>query len=157
MTPRTITTVVVTSLAALSMLAGFVITALNYSGLPDSVPIHYGIGGQPDRFASKPAIFLLPVIGFASFALLALVGKFPNLAKKPWLSQEQNRKRVELSKSFMPWLNLLICLMFFYIQWATIQTALGITTGLNPAIMICFVGGILLFSLWFTIKAIRSK
>ena len=139
------------------VISSFALSFVYTGSLPDKVPIHFGIDGTPDRWAAKSMIYLLPSVSVFTFLLLVAVGKFPRLAKKPWYTEEQNRKRFELSKSFMPWLNLLMCLMFFYIQWATIQTALGAATGLNPIIMVSFIGGILAYSMWFTIKVLRTK
>ncbi len=39
-----------------------IIVIVNYSKLPDTIPIHYGLSGEPDNFGSKIFIFTLPAL-----------------------------------------------------------------------------------------------
>lgn len=56
-----------TDLVAYALLAGSVLAGvLLWPSLPDTMAIHFGVGGQPDSFVSKPlGVVLAPAIGFA--------------------------------------------------------------------------------------------
>jgi uncharacterized membrane protein len=56
------------------ILAPCVFIAYNWTAFPDSVPIHFGINGQPDRFGDKASgLILLPAINIGMYLLFALL------------------------------------------------------------------------------------
>ena len=61
-----------TDLVAYALLTGSVLVGLLlWSLLPDSMAIHFGAGGEPDSFVSKPvAVVLTPAIGVAGVLLI---------------------------------------------------------------------------------------
>lgn len=109
----------------LSCFAGLGYTFFVYSASPESVPLHYGPTGVPDRWG-KPSELLAVhagLIGIGSalfFALPALLGRLPaslvNLPNKDyWLAPE---RRAETTAKFAVWsstfgtaLNLLVITM----------------------------------------------
>lgn len=148
---------IVTTLSFMTIVASFALAIVYFDSLPERIPIHFGLNGQPDGWAGKAMIFVLPSMGLFSFILLCLAGKFPQFSKKPWLTEEQNQRRFEASRRILPWLNLQIGAMFAYIEWETIQTANGVANGINPTVMIGFVASVIVFSIYLTIKAWRTK
>ena len=63
--------------AALCFLAAGVVAALTYPRLPQSVPVHWGIDGAPDRFGSPfEALLLPPLIFLGVTALLWVIERF---------------------------------------------------------------------------------
>jgi uncharacterized membrane protein len=59
--------------SAIAAILAIAITASLYGKLPDSIPIHWGLTGKPDRFGPAYTIFLLPA--------LALVANFVTMGK----------------------------------------------------------------------------
>ena len=59
---------VATAVSPVFLLGMFALLLLNYSSLPAQVPIHFGLNGQPDRYGSRSAIWLLPLLGLAFYA-----------------------------------------------------------------------------------------
>ena len=41
-----------------------------WKNLPDRVPVHWNLGGQIDRWGSKPSLFVMPVVGCLTIGLL---------------------------------------------------------------------------------------
>lgn len=67
--------VVFLNLAALAVAVGAVLLAgVNYPRLPERIPIHFGVTGDPDGWAAREMIWLLPAIGLASFGVLFGLG-----------------------------------------------------------------------------------
>jgi uncharacterized membrane protein len=67
-------------LMGMILIAEFVLTLVVYSRLPDRVPVHYGLSGEPDAYGSKLQLALLaPIVSvvLAGFlAVLPVLGPF---------------------------------------------------------------------------------
>ncbi len=63
-------------IAPAAVVVAFVVSALAYSHLPAVVPVHWGIGGQPDEFGSRLTTALqLPLLMLAMWTVLKLLPK----------------------------------------------------------------------------------
>jgi uncharacterized membrane protein len=47
---------------------------LFFPALPSSIPIHFGATGQPDRFAPRASVFIIPLVGLLVLAANTLIG-----------------------------------------------------------------------------------
>jgi uncharacterized membrane protein len=65
---------VLLALGALLNLALFAYIGWHYRALPESLPLHFDILGQPDRFGVRSEIFKLPAIGLLLLVLNSLFG-----------------------------------------------------------------------------------
>lgn len=68
------TLLVLVALALVVNLALFAYLAIRFDALPDLLPLHFDVLGQPDRIEAKTSIFGLPVIGLIVFFLNAAFG-----------------------------------------------------------------------------------
>ena len=62
------------ALGLLLNLALFAHIGWRYRALPESLPLHFDIMGQPDRFGARSEIFKLPAIGLLLLVLNSLFG-----------------------------------------------------------------------------------
>ncbi len=105
-------------------------------GLPDPYPIHFGAGGQPDRWvaADSPEWLLLPIIaaGMAAFMVLlaVLLPKIPlrwwNLPHKPRVMAAPPELRHPIIRSTVAMLLVLSLLdtgLMIWIQWMVVRAA----------------------------------
>jgi hypothetical protein len=65
---------VLLALGLLLNLALFAYIGWRYRVLPESLPLHFNVLGQPDRFGVRSEIFKLPAIGFLLWVLNSLFG-----------------------------------------------------------------------------------
>ena len=65
----------------------FVVTAVWLLFLPDMVPMHYGPGGEADRFGSKYEMLILPLVAAVMGLLFRLLGKRVALEPQPGTEQ----------------------------------------------------------------------
>ena len=65
---------VLLALGLLLNLALFAYVGWRYRALPESLPLHFDILGQPDRFGVRSEIFKLPTIGLILLVLNSLFG-----------------------------------------------------------------------------------
>ena len=116
-----------------------------FDKLPETIPRHFGADGKPDAFSGKGIIWTLPVIGFAMYAGLFWLNKYPHIFNYPQKVTQENAKRLyTVGKRMIRTLNTLITCLFAYITFSTIQVALGNQSGLGtwflPIFMILTLG-----------------
>lgn len=133
----------------------------NYPLLPDQIPLHFGPGGTPDRWADKSwgLILLLPAIQLGSYLLIATFTllsasthnftRFINLpgANPDGLTHKQlsDLRRVIVTGLYN--INLATMGMLTYINYGLIQTGLERWQGLGSMVWF-FLGLIALLSGW---------
>ena len=49
--------------------------------MPESIPIHFGLNGEPDGWGNKNTIFLLPAIGWVIFGIMLVIVYVPGISK----------------------------------------------------------------------------
>jgi len=123
-----------------------VLPATFYNSLPDEIPTHFGIRGNPDDFGRKGAIWMLPVIGLVLYAGLVFVNYFlvrNKMTGKDDPATEARQKQAAFR--LLQYLKVILVFSFAYIVFATIQTALGKADGLGvwflPVFMILLTFG----------------
>ncbi|TDH28607.1 DUF1648 domain-containing protein [Segetibacter sp. 3557_3] len=115
------------------LLAGlWTLTGLNYSGLPDEIPVHYNGLGQPDNYDSKSGIWMLPVIGTILFIGMTVLNRSPHIFKYPGKITTINAKQQYTSATrLIRFLKVAVVMIFVVIVFKTIQTALGQAAGMG--------------------------
>lgn len=108
--------------------------------LPERIPIHFNGAGTPDGYGPRSSIFLLPGIGMVVYLLLTILSGFPNLYNYPVKITPENAViQFTLASRFIRILKVLVLVLFFYICYQTINTALGLTSGLGKAFLPVFL------------------
>lgn len=140
----------------------------HYNLLPDRIPTHFGVSGEPDAWSSKSiwSVYGILIIGFAVYISMALINIFllisPDDPKKVInISEREKEKlgpmRLEEIRAFsvknLLVLNLLIAIMTTYMAYEATNTALGLSKGLGN-IMWGFFAAIMIASLYFTVKVL---
>ncbi|MEN8769514.1 MAG: DUF1648 domain-containing protein [Candidatus Arcticimaribacter sp.] len=116
--------------AVFVLLWGF--TLIHFKDLPAEIPIHYNAKGIPDGFDTRNHIWGLPIIASVLFGLL---------------NGLQKRTRIhQIERQLLQWMQLLILVIFTYIQLQTFFVAVNKSDGLGswflPAVMIGFMAPI---------------
>ena len=116
--------------AVFVLLWGF--TLIHFKDLPAEIPIHYNAKGIPDGFDTRIHIWGLPIIASVLFGLLN------GLQKRKGIQQ--------IERQLLQWMQLLILIIFTYIQLQTFFVAVNKIDGLGswflPAVMIGFMAPI---------------
>ena len=116
--------------AVFVLLWGF--TLIHFKDLPAEIPIHYNAKGITDGFDTRIHIWGLPIIASVLFGLL---------------NGLQKRTRIQqIERQLLQWMQLLILVIFTYIQLQTFFVAVNKSDGLGswflPAVMIGFMAPI---------------
>ncbi len=103
-----------------------IMTARLYNDLPDRVPTHFNVRGQVDGWGTKQSVWLLPAVSVLMFGLFQLSLRFPKLINYPVrITPENAQRQYDLARTFLRVLRTSVLVLFFLIQWITLQTALG--------------------------------
>ncbi len=158
------------SLLILSMLAVWVLAVLAWPDLPARIPMHYDLGGQPDRWVDKSVLswFGLPALGTLLGVVMGLL--LPRwvmgMARRnsPWLNVPDKRRFAALPeagrvRAVLPlvmgltWIVLLLQVMFAWLvvggarvasgEWATLPAwpVLLPIAAIGLVVVVMFVAG----------------
>lgn len=124
-----------------------VMPALFWSSLPARVPTHFGVSGVVDAWGDKRSILILPAVSLVLYALLTIANRYPHKFNYAWPITPQNAERqYKLAHSLLIWLKMEVMLLFAYLEWTTIGTALDQTAGLGiaflPLVLVAIFGTI---------------
>ena len=89
--------------------AAVLFTIAVYSRLPDIVPIHWGVSGEPDGFAPKEwAVILLPVIALIVYGFLVAVRRHVWRAAGDTAFARASEKTIALVISFLSFVHIVM-------------------------------------------------
>lgn len=101
------------SFALILIAIPFIFTAIQYSGLPDTIPVHFGPDGKADGFGTKSSIWIhtsiLSVIGLGIYLLISNLHKI-DPKKSAQVSLETFKSLATLILLFLTIINLSISL-----------------------------------------------
>jgi len=145
--------VVLTSIGALAMGLSFLVVWLNYDALPATIPQHFNGAGEPDGYGPKSGLLLLPCIGTVLFIVISFIHKLPRtFINYPYkITPENEARQYNNTMTMLTFLGTLLPLVFLYLTYFTVQTALGKAAGLGTNFTIVFLSltaGILVFFIY---------
>lgn len=119
-------------------LVGFLLTigltVLFWSALPPLVPTHFGVTGEVDAWGDKRTILILPSVSLILYLMFTFACRYPHRFNYPWPITAQNaRQQYRLACSLLAWFKAEVILLFSFMEWTTIRTALGQVKGLGVA------------------------
>jgi uncharacterized membrane protein len=136
----------------------WVLLYMEWDFLPSKIPTHFGALGKPDNWGGKSSLWMLPMIGSALALLLTVVRHFPHLANYPWrITSDNAAVQYRIIRSMLSWLQLELVWIFAYLEWGTLQVAMGKTNGLNPAFLMLMLIAIFGTVTYYLIKSYQSK
>lgn len=136
----------------------FIWPFVHFQELPQFIPKHYSPSGLPDAFGKKHEIWILPAIGLVLFVVLTVLNRYPHLFNYPTEITQNNAKRqYKIATKLLRSIKLVICASFFYIGYATVQTALHRQSGLGAFFMPVFLGAIAITIGVYMYMALKKK
>ena len=138
----------------LMILALWLWVALAYRQLPEAIPIHFGLTGEPDAFGAKRALLVLPGVATLLFVGLKIAGGFPHFFNYPVKIDAGNAlKHYTIATRLLRFMRLAVALIFFGIVILTTLTALHRLSGLGLWFMPAAFGAIFVPMLIYLLKA----
>lgn len=124
--PMSVLDIMVEAFAALGVLFNVVLVGYAWARLPAVIPSHFNTSGQIDGYGSKNSLVVLVALILVFYLLLSLLARFPHIYNYIIEITEQNAEvQYKLSVRLMRFLKLEFVLIFSYIQFAMVSTALN--------------------------------
>lgn len=110
------------TISILVLSAFWIISA--YDDLPDIIPTHFDLSGEPDKFGEKTSIWFLLVVSFVLCIGLRILSRFPHyLSYLTEITEDNAQQQYGLASSLLNVLAFLVSLIFFFAIYETIQVA----------------------------------
>jgi hypothetical protein len=116
-------------LAALGLVATFVVYSREYATLPPVIPTHFGPDGTPNGWGPKSTLMIMPLVGILFFVMFVLVA--PALVALKNAAPPAFPVLLRLIGAENVWL-------FFFGELGMISTARGLANGLGAVFFIAF-------------------
>lgn len=150
--------------AGLLTLTSWVIAFYYWSRLPEVIPVHFGISGQPDDWANKSIwyVFLIPALQLLMLAMFVFLYYKPQYSDMPttlWLMTlpEKHRQHAfELIRVMLVGISLWIGVLFTYLTYGMNYSALNVGTGLIPWVMLGILVLMIIWLTFWTVKVYRA-
>ena len=116
-------------MATLLLLLG--LAMLNYGQLPEQIPTHYNINGNPDGFGSKTSLWVLPLVGFVLYVIMTLINRRPeNFNYLVKITPENAAVQYTMATRVIRFMKAFVMLLFAFLVWRTISIVNGEAEGL---------------------------
>lgn len=150
-------------IAFLLAVASWVIAIYYWGKLPQIIPTHFGITGQPDSWSNKSfwSVFFVPLLQSVMFALFVFLYWKPQFSDMPttlWLTtmdKETKDHAFGLIRTMLVVVSLWINVLFTYITYSIIASAQMKQLGLNPWIMFGILGILIVWLTYYTVKVYK--
>lgn len=115
-------------------------TAARYGAIPERVPVHFGLMGEPDRWAARSfgSVFVLPLMTLLMGGMIGGIAVLTSRAKRGLRAgdggaslEAQDRFRRAIAR-FLAVLGLLVSAMLATMSVYAVRTATGAARGLPP-------------------------
>lgn len=135
-------TLEVAGLGMLAVLYWITYAALHGSErLPDRIPTHFDISGQPNAWGSPGFLWLLPVVATGIYLLMTVLGSIRfRRYNLPVAVTEANLPFIQEQTILMvAWIKCEMLCLFAYLQWSIIQSARDGAFRLSPLLIPVFL------------------
>ncbi len=122
---------------------GFTLT--RYKDLPDTIPRHFNLTGQPDGFSGKSILYTLTAIPIVTYLILTIGLRFPHIFNYPFeITRENAERQYKNATQMIRVIKTFLVMIFGYLTYATIKNGLGEMHGLGtwftPTSLACVLG-----------------
>jgi uncharacterized membrane protein len=129
------------SLASLAALLWITYGALyGPERLPDRIPTHFDLSGNPNGWGSPGALWLLPIVAVVFYLAITITSRFPSAFHYPVRVTQENLPRLQaISLQMIAWLKAESLCLFAWIQWSIVHAVREGRFSLSPFLMPVFL------------------
>jgi len=109
--------------------------------LPDRIPTHFDISGQPNAWGSPGFLWFLPAVGTGLYLLMSLVSslKFRRYNLPVAVTEANLPFLQEQTSTMVAWIKFELLSLFAYLQWSIIQAARSNEFRVSPLLIPVFL------------------
>ena len=132
------------------------LTLYSYTTLPDKIPTHFNMAGQADKWSSRNAFFVLPVVGTVVFIGLTILNRYPYLFNYPvTITNENALAQYTNATKMMRWLKLSLGMLWCIINRFTYSISKENSNRFNYWLLSIPLLMVLIPTVYFTRKSIK--
>ncbi len=129
--PLTTLEIIAIAITIAGLLFTFLPLVILWSSIPNTIPTHFDIYGQPNAYGSKAMLLIYPGVALGITLLFQILCHYPWLFNFPVrITHENALRQYGRGRRLLRWVNALIWL-FGAIQWQAIEVARGAATTLG--------------------------
>ncbi|WP_453990270.1 DUF1648 domain-containing protein [Bacillus nitroreducens] len=123
---KTLSEKILEILSILLLVGMYIFIIVNWSEIPNRVPTHFNIAGEPDSWGGKGSILILPIIATFLFKTMFILSKFPHVHNYPVKVTPENAEGLyKASQKMLITTNFFITLFLGIGVWESITVAQG--------------------------------
>jgi len=134
------------------LVASIVILLVNWSRLPDVVPIHFNLRGEPDGWAGRASMIVLPSVALFVYLVCAVATFLPER-----FINVPRGVPVQIGYELCQCMKMEAVWLFVVLEWATIQVALDNQKSLGAAFLFVALFIIFLTLVVYLIHMLRVR
>lgn len=135
-----------------------IVVAGSWSMLPEQLPTHFGLNGEPDSWGSRLQVLVLPAIALLQFVLMTVLARMPHRYNYMVpITPDNAERQYRLARRLMHGLKLLVVLLLFAIYLAAWGVAAGRFSTLPATVMWLLLAPIMLLLGWYLLMARRAR
>ncbi len=129
--------------------------------LPEQIPIHFDLAGNPNGWGSPKGLLILVVMGVAVYLMMGIVARYPGAFNYPVKVLPEFRAQAEaLTLDMIAWLRSELACLFCALQLAVIHAARAgrspALTWLMPVFLVVIFGTIGSY-MWAVVRLSRGR
>jgi uncharacterized membrane protein len=130
-----------------------------FSGkLPDRIPTHFNIAGEPDGYGSKMTLWILPLTAAIMYIGMTILEAFPYIYNYPVeITPENAVSQYKLGTRLIRILKTTIAILFSFLSYQTMKTALGSAAGLGKVFLPVFLMITFGIIIIYLVRSLNSK
>lgn len=126
--------------------------------LPAVIPKHFDAAGEVDAWGDRSSLYFLLGTNLVLYVMLTVVRKIPHTFNYPLkVTADNARRQYQLAIWYMALLKAQVVWLFLYLQWQTIQVALGHSSGLGTWFIAVVLAGLFIPILIYVLAARKSR
>lgn len=111
----------------MALVAFWVFNVYHFKALPDTIPVHFSIDGEPDGYGSKWTIISLPVMGTLFYIGLTIISRFPHKMNYSVTVTEDNaEKQYKIMVQLLRVMKVAMVMVFFILDYQSVQLVLNL-------------------------------
>lgn len=138
-----------------ALLAAIGDVAIHWSILPERIPVHFGLAGNPNGWGGKSMLLLLVATTVAISVILTVAESYQRLINVPLNVDRDSPEVRRLLRSMVIAMKAVITVSFVWIVDLTMRTAVGEANGLGRAFAPLFLGWMIAPITYYLVKLLR--
>ena len=156
--PRRPLGTVVEVAALIGVLLCVLIVALSWSTLPETIPRHFDLSGEPDAWIGKGMLLFMPLLVAVVYAGLTVTGRHPHWFNYPVPITEQNAPaQYRIAVSLLRWIKLEIVYVFAIDVWITVRAATEQDVGQRLVLLLLIIACVVVTVVIHLVAALRAR